>query len=135
MKLRTQISLLLFMFGLVPLLVALAINVPVIFDRIEALYHKAYLQNLRAEFSDFDQHLARRHEMVRMLAKLPEPGMFAQGSAAEAAALELARAGYMDWVNLVLSDQLDITRIFFLDPAGNALEFKAFKNIDQLFAK
>lgn len=24
--------------------------------------------------------------------------------------------------------------MFFLDPAGNALEFKAFKNIDQLFA-
>lgn len=118
MKLRTQISLLLFMFGLVPLLVALAINVPVIFDRIEALYHKAYLQNLRAEFSDFDQHLARRHEMVRMLAKLPEPGMFTQGDAADAAALEAARTGYLDWVNQVLSDQLDITRIFFLDETG-----------------
>jgi len=25
--------------------------------------------------------------------------------------------------------------MFFLDPAGNALEFKAFRNIDQLFAK
>lgn len=25
--------------------------------------------------------------------------------------------------------------MFFYDPAGNALEFKAFKNIDQLFAK
>lgn len=25
--------------------------------------------------------------------------------------------------------------MFFLDPAGNALEFKAFKNDDQLFAK
>ena len=25
--------------------------------------------------------------------------------------------------------------LFFLDPAGNALEFKAFKNLDQLFAK
>ncbi|HET8855637.1 MAG TPA: VOC family protein [Salinimicrobium sp.] len=25
--------------------------------------------------------------------------------------------------------------MFFRDPAGNALEFKAFKNIDQLFAK
>ncbi|MBC6998090.1 VOC family protein [Cytophaga sp. FL35] len=25
--------------------------------------------------------------------------------------------------------------MFFLDPAGNALEFKAFKNIGQLFAK
>lgn len=25
--------------------------------------------------------------------------------------------------------------MFFLDPAGNALEFKAFRNMDQLFAK
>ena len=25
--------------------------------------------------------------------------------------------------------------MFFLDPSGNALEFKAFQNIDQLFAK
>ena len=25
--------------------------------------------------------------------------------------------------------------LFFLDPENNALEFKAFKNIDQLFAK
>lgn len=25
--------------------------------------------------------------------------------------------------------------MFFLDPENNALEFKAFKNIDQLFAK
>jgi len=25
--------------------------------------------------------------------------------------------------------------MFFLDPAGNALEFKAFKDMDQLFAK
>ena len=25
--------------------------------------------------------------------------------------------------------------MFFSDPAGNALEFKAFRNIDQLFAK
>ena len=25
--------------------------------------------------------------------------------------------------------------LFFLDPAGNALEFKAFKDMDQLFAK
>ena len=75
MKLRTQISLLLFLFGLVPLLAGFVINVPMIFDRIEILYHKAHLQNLRAGFSDLDQHIARRHEMARLLAKIPEPGM------------------------------------------------------------
>jgi hypothetical protein len=57
MKLRTQISLLLFLFGLVPLLAGFVINVPMIFDRIETLYHKAHLQNLRAGFSDLDQHI------------------------------------------------------------------------------
>ena len=75
MKLRTQISLLLFMFGLVPLLAAYVINVPMIFDRIESLYHKAHIQNLRAGFNDLDQHIARRHEMVRLLAKMPDPAM------------------------------------------------------------
>ena len=79
MKLRTQISLYLFLFGLVPLLVGFMINVPLIFDRIEALYHKAHLQNLRAEFSDLDQHIARRHEMARLLAKIPEPGLLVSG--------------------------------------------------------
>jgi hypothetical protein len=117
MKLRTQISLLLFMFGLVPLLAAFVINVPMIFDRIEALYHKAHLQNLRAEFGDLDQHLARRHEMARLLAKLPEPGMLMT----QAAGLEAARSGYVVWVNQVLIDQLDITRIFFLDENGNTV--------------
>ena len=72
MKLRTQTSLLLFMFGLVPLVMSYVINMPMIFDRIELLYHKAHIQNLRAGFSDLDQHIARRHEMVRLLAKMPE---------------------------------------------------------------
>ncbi|MGI9321184.1 MAG: ATP-binding protein [Thiogranum sp.] len=119
MKLRTQISLLLVMFGLVPLLVAFAINVPMIFDRFEFLYQKAHLQNLRAEFSDLDQHLARRHEMARLLAKMPEPGLLVSGETRERAAeLDNIRSGYVDWVNQVLIDQLDITRIFFIDADG-----------------
>ncbi|MBT8117089.1 MAG: response regulator [Gammaproteobacteria bacterium] len=116
MKLRTQISLLLVMFGLVPLLVAFAINVPMIFERFELLYQKAHLQNLRAEFSDLDQHLARRHEMARLLAKMPEPGLLvSEDNPEHAAELDTIRKGYVDWVNQVLFDQLDITRIFFVD--------------------
>jgi signal transduction histidine kinase/ActR/RegA family two-component response regulator len=123
MKLRTQISLLLVMFGLVPLLAAFIINIPMIFERFESLYHKAHLQNLRAEFSDLDQHLARRHEMVRLLAKMPEPGFFvtkSQGSDPDD--LRATRSGYVDWINQVLIDQLDITRIFFLN-ADNQVMF------------
>lgn len=123
MKLRTQISLLLVMFGLVPLLAAFIINIPMIFERFESLYHKAHLQNLRAEFSDLDQHLARRHEMVRLLAKMPEPGFFVpEGQGSEAMDLETTRSGYVDWINQVLIDQLDITRIFFLN-ADNQVMF------------
>lgn len=121
MKLRTLISLLLFMFGLVPLLAAYVINVPMIFDRIELLYHKAYMQNLRAGFSDLDQHIARRHEMVRLLAKMPDPAMvLGEDTPPSVQSLALARAGYIDWVNQVLIDQLDITQILFLDEDGNS---------------
>jgi signal transduction histidine kinase/CheY-like chemotaxis protein len=121
MNLRTQMSLLLFMFGLVPLLVGFVINVPMIFDRIEALYHKAHLQNLRAGFSDLDQHIARRNEMVRLLAKMPEPGMLLDDSSPESVpGLAAARANYVDWVNQVLLDQLDITRILYLDEEGHS---------------
>ncbi|MCG6900168.1 MAG: response regulator [Gammaproteobacteria bacterium] len=121
MKLRTQISLLLFLFGLIPLLVAFVINIPMIFDRIEILYHKAYIQNLRARFSDLDQYIGRRQEMARLLAKIPEPGMLlTDEEQRDAQGLESARSGYVDWVNQVLADQLDITRILFLDADGNS---------------
>lgn len=50
-------------------------NLPFVLDRLEFFYHKAYLQNLRADFRDLDEHLASRHEMLRLLAKLPEPGL------------------------------------------------------------
>ncbi len=116
MKLRSQISLLLFMFGLVPLLVGFAINVPMIFDRIEKLYHKAHLQNLRAGFGDLDQHIARRHEMARLLAKMPEPGFILGDSEPKSSrSLEQARKAYVDWVNQVLLDQFDINEILYLD--------------------
>jgi signal transduction histidine kinase/CheY-like chemotaxis protein len=119
MKLRSQISLLLFMFGLVPLLVGFAINVPMIFDRIEKLYHKAHLQNLRAGFGDLDQHIARRHEMARLLAKMPEPGFILEADEPKSSrSLEQARKAYLDWVNQALLDQFDINEILYVDEDG-----------------
>jgi signal transduction histidine kinase/ActR/RegA family two-component response regulator len=119
MKLRSQISLLLFMFGLVPLLVGFAINVPMIFDRIEKLYHKAHLQNLRAGFGDLDQHIARRHEMARLLAKMPEPGFILEADEPKSSrSLEQARKTYLDWVNQALLDQFDINEILYVDEDG-----------------
>jgi len=119
MKLRTQIFLFLFLLGLVPLLTAVILNVPLVFERIESLYHKAHLQNLRAGFSDLDQHLARRHEMVRLLAKFPEPGMLQPDvNPAPDSTIDTARRGYVKWINQVLFDQLDIIRVQFVDDTG-----------------
>lgn len=119
MKLRTQILIFLLIFGLAPLLAAVVINLPLVFDSLELFYHKAHLQNLRADFRDLDQHLASRHEMVRLLAKLPEPGSIL-GEADDNAKIDLARARYTQWINQILQDQWDIIQILFLDDLGQA---------------
>ena len=41
------------------------------------------MQNLRADFRDLDQHLASRHEMVRLLAKLPDAALLLGESIAD----------------------------------------------------
>ncbi|MFQ5644114.1 MAG: integrase domain-containing protein [Thiogranum sp.] len=51
MKLRSQISLILLLLGLPPLLVALAINLPLVFEKLESFYHEAYLEKLRLKGS------------------------------------------------------------------------------------
>ncbi len=118
MKLRYYILLLLLGFGLVPLIVAVLINLPLVLDRTAMFYQKAYLQNLRADFRDLDQHLASRHEMIRLLAKLPEPGILL-GEAGDEASIDLARARYTGWINQMLSDQADLIEILFVDSDGN----------------
>ncbi|NEX15810.1 MAG: hybrid sensor histidine kinase/response regulator [Halochromatium sp.] len=118
MKLRYYILLLLLAFGLVPLIVAVLINLPLVLDRTAMFYQKAYLQNLRADFRDLDQHLASRHEMIRLLAKLPEPGIIL-GEAGDEEAIDLARARYTGWINQMLSDQADLIEILFVDGDGN----------------
>lgn len=117
MKLRGAILLFLLVFGLTPLLVAVAINLPLVFDRVTLFYQKAYLQNLRADFRDLDQHLASRHEMIRLLAKLPEPGLIL-GEQGEEEEVDRARARYTAWINQILGDQRDIVQILFLDNQG-----------------
>ncbi|MCO5760581.1 MAG: response regulator [Gammaproteobacteria bacterium] len=117
MKLRGAILLFLLIFGLTPLVMAVAINLPLVLDRVALFYQKAYLQNLRADFRDLDQHLASRHEMIRLLAKLPEPGLILgeQGNEAE---IDQARARYTGWINQILGEQRDIVQILFLDHQG-----------------
>ena len=122
MKLRSQVFLFLLLLGLTPLLVSVAINIPLVLDRIELFYHKAYLQKLRADFRDLDQHITRRQEMVRLFAKLPEPGM-APGKGGETADDTLAqrRQAYSDWANRVLFDQPDIIQVTFINKNGDVV--------------
>ena len=119
MSLRLRILLFLFLFGLVPLMLAVVINLPLVLERVDLFYRHAFLQNLRADFSDLDQHLASRDASVRLLAKLPEPGALMGGDEDEdEAEIDLARARYTQWINRILGDERDITEILFLDEEG-----------------
>ncbi|MBK1716252.1 hybrid sensor histidine kinase/response regulator [Thiocystis violacea] len=117
MHLRAYILLFLLTFGLMPLILAALINLPLVLDRTELFYQRAYLQNLRADFRDLDQHLASRHEMIRLLAKLPEPGLI-MGEQGEADEIDVARARYTSWINQILSDQRDVIQILFVGDDG-----------------
>jgi len=127
-SLRTRILLFLFLFALAPLLLAVVINLPLVLERVELFYRHAVLENLRAEFRDLDQHLASRDEMLRLLTKLPEPGLVLglgpQGDDDtlndQRQQIDLARARYTEWINRILADQLDIQEIVFLDQQGIA---------------
>lgn len=129
MKLRTQILAFLFLFAFAPLFIAFAINLPLVLDRFEHFYHQAYTQNLRADFRDLDQHLASRHELVSLLAKLPEPGSllpepFIDLQKNEAVSKQsknthsyqsLPVRQYVSWINRIMADQRDIVLLAFLD--------------------
>lgn len=112
-KLRAYILIFLLIFGLTPLVLAVLINLPLVLDRTAMFYQRAYLQNLRADFRDLDQHLASRHEMIRLLSKLPEPGLIL-GEQGDADQIDVARARYTAWINQIVADQRDIIQILFV---------------------
>lgn len=121
MNLRAHILAFLLVFGLTPLILAVAINLPLVLDRTALFYQRAYLQNLRADFRDLDQHLASRHEMIRLLAKLPDPGLIlgeGHSGQGDPDQVDLARARYTGWINQILADQRDITQVLFLSRDG-----------------
>ena len=121
MSLRVRILLFLFVFGLVPLMLAVVINLPLVLERVDLFYRAALLQNLRADFSDLDQHLASRDASVRLLARLPEPGALVGDSGTlDQAEIDLARVRYTQWINRILGEERDVTEILFLDESGIA---------------
>jgi len=118
LKLRTRMLAFLFIFALLPLMVAVMINLPLVLERVELFYNQAILQNLRADFADLDKHLTSRDEMIRLLARLPEPGLAIGGNGTRSESINMQRLGYTEWINRILQDQLDIVDILFLDTAA-----------------
>lgn len=129
MKLRTQILLLLFLLGLTPLLVSVTTNVPLVFEQLERFYHEAYLQKLRTDFSDLDQHITQRQEVARLFAKFPEPGLNIKPTTEEAQdKIHEGRAAYTEWANRVLFDQPDVSEVIFINRDGD-LSFSLDRDI------
>ncbi len=120
MKLRTQILLVLLAFALLPLVIIMVSNFPRVLDLLGSLNRELYLQDLRSDFRDLDQHLVSRQEMLKLLAKLPEPNvMLGQVETEENSEIDVARTRYTEWINRILPDQLDVIEIQFLDNQGN----------------
>ncbi|MGB0721504.1 MAG: ATP-binding protein [Gammaproteobacteria bacterium] len=117
MKLRSQIILFLSLFAILPLSAVVMMNFPLVFSQLERFYQEAHLQNLRADFRDLDQHLASRHDTVRLLAKLPEsPLLLGRSMGGMPESMTMMREGFTHWVNRMLSDQPDIVQVLFIDP-------------------
>ena len=101
------------------MLVAFLVNGPLVFDKLKEFYQDAYLKQLRNDFHDLDQHITRRQEMVRLFARLPEPGMTGPvNKKTDSVKLAHERDDYIDWANRVLFDQRDITQIIFIGSDG-----------------
>jgi signal transduction histidine kinase len=119
-KLRTQILLFLFIFAIAPLITFVVMNLPMVMTKMEFLYNTAYLQNLRAEFRDLDEHLASRHEMIRLLAKLPDQAIvLGEDKEADEKTIHTERSHYIQWINSFLGDQFDIIQLVFYGSDGS----------------
>ncbi len=132
MSLRTYILVTLFLFATTPLLIAVFVNVPLVLSRMELFYHKAYMQNLRADFRDLDQHLASRNELLRMMTKLPEPGTMWQNET-DSAKIKQARLRYTRWLNRMLGDQQDVVELLFISTNQKNIFWVTRNKINGLF--
>lgn len=115
MSLRTRILLFLFVFALVPLLMAVVINLPLVLERVDSFYREAFLRDLRQDFRDLDQHLASRDANVRLLARLPEPSLLSDERDRNSPRVDFDRAQYTAWINRIFTDERDLIEIRFLD--------------------
>ncbi len=119
MSLRTRILLSLFIFALLPLLMAVAINLPLVLDRFDAFYRAAFLQDLRADFKDLDQHLASRDANVRLLARLLEPtSLGLNDREPDAFIVVQEQKRFTQWLNRLWRNEHDMIEVRFLRRDG-----------------
>jgi signal transduction histidine kinase len=89
------------------------------FDRLEHFYHGAHLQKLRLDFHTLDQHITRRQEMARLLAKFPDPALNKNAMDADSSiSISQKRTTYLGWINQALFNEPDIKEVIFLDSQG-----------------
>ncbi len=114
MKLRSSILLTLLLFAVIPAALFVVLSLPLMMDRIQTFYQQAHLQALRADFRDLDEHLAARRELIRILTKLPEPGVALGNRAMDTHFLQSEREHYSSWINTLSREQFDVVGIAFL---------------------
>ncbi|RCX23914.1 signal transduction histidine kinase [Thioalbus denitrificans] len=115
MKLRTLILIFLIVVGLTPVAAVVALNLPMVLDRLGLWVQRAHLQNLRLEFGDLHRYLASREEMVRFLANLPPLSPEGETTSTYPPDSELQ---FTDWINHTLRSGPEIFRVVYLDRAG-----------------
>ncbi|MBT8120376.1 MAG: response regulator [Gammaproteobacteria bacterium] len=87
------------------------------FDWLTRLYNDAHLQNLRADFHELDEHIASRRETVRIISRFPHIKQLLSGQ--DGAEPEVVQGRYIDWMNRLVSDRLDVVQVLFVDRDGN----------------
>jgi signal transduction histidine kinase/ActR/RegA family two-component response regulator len=118
-KLRTAILLILFVFAMMPMIAMISLNLPIVLEKLETFVRGEQLQRMRVEFGDLDQFMASRKEMVRVLAKLPNPEVIL-GVANEPgeSTAEDVPAATLNWVNQILRAGQDIYEVLYMSRDG-----------------
>ena len=119
MKLRTQILIFLFFFGLAPVAALVVLSLPMVLDKLELWVYRAHMQNLRLEFGDLHQYLASREEMVRILSKLPaSPESFGQADGQQPPPAAGVHLPFTQWINQILRSGPEVYQVLYFDRAG-----------------
>ncbi len=109
-RLRTQIFLLLFVLGLLPMIAVTVLNLPLVLNQLHIFVQHTHMQNMRLEFLDLEQHMTSRQEIVAFLAKLSLPKNSGDVD---------SEKWFSRWINQLLTRALDVVEVIYIDAQGN----------------